>query len=41
MFMNTEFDTLENLNDFFPGRSLAHFNVYSPLLCALVLNPVA
>ena len=38
MFMNTEFDTLENLNSFFPGRSLAHFQVFSPLLSALILE---
>ena len=40
MFMNTEFDTLDNLNSFFPGRSLSHFEVYSPLLSSLILNPL-
>ncbi len=41
MFMNTEYDTLENLNSFFPGRSLAHFQVFSPLLGSLVMNPAS
>lgn len=40
MFMNTEYDTLENLTSFFPGRSKAHFDVYSPLLCSLIINPL-
>lgn len=37
MFMNTEFDTLEELNNNFPDRAEKHFNLYSPLLCALLL----
>ncbi|MBE6028333.1 MAG: M28 family peptidase [Clostridiales bacterium] len=37
MFMNTEFDTWENLNGIFPGRAEAHFRLYSPLLSALIL----
>lgn len=39
MFMNTEYDTLDNLNALFPGRAEAHFNIYSPLLSSLILNP--
>lgn len=39
MFMNTEFDTLENLNAHFPGRALNHFSVYAPLLCAILRAP--
>lgn len=37
MFMNTEHDTWENLNKYFPGRAEAHFRIYSPLLSALLL----
>ena len=40
MFMNTEYDTLENLTTLYPGRSLEHFQVYSPLLCQLIMAPV-
>lgn len=36
-FMNTEYDTLENLNRLFPGRAEQHFRMYSPLLSALLL----
>ena len=36
MFMNTEYDTLENLENYFPGRALQHFHVYSQLLSALL-----
>lgn len=39
MFMNTEYDTLDNLNSLFPGRAKEHFEVYSPLLSSLILNP--
>lgn len=38
MFMNTSYDTLKNLNKLFPGRALAHFHVFSPLLSSLLLN---
>ena len=38
MFMNTEYDTLENLEKFFPGRAEAHFHMYSPLLSSLLLS---
>ena len=38
MFMNTEYDTLDNLNTLFPGRAEAHFHMYSPLLSALLLS---
>ncbi len=41
MFMNTEYDTLENLTTLYPGRSLEHFEVFSTLLSALIMNPVA
>ncbi len=41
MFMNTEYDTLENLTTLYPGRSLEHFRVFSPLLCKLIMQPVA
>ena len=37
MFMNTEHDTWENLNKYFPGRAEEHFEIYSPLLSALLL----
>ena len=41
MFMNTEYDTLENLTTLYPGRSLEHFEVFSELLSALIMNPVS
>lgn len=37
MFMNTQYDTWENLNKFFPGRAEEHFEIFSPLLSALLL----
>ncbi|WP_350454095.1 M28 family metallopeptidase [Slackia heliotrinireducens] len=40
MIMNTEFDNLETMAKHFPGRSLEHFKLYSPLLAALLLDPV-
>ena len=40
MFMNTEYDTIENLESYFPGRALSHFKLYSPLLSSLILNPL-
>lgn len=40
MFMNTEYDTLENLNKYFPNRAKEHFEVYSPLLTSIVMNPL-
>lgn len=39
MFMNTEYDTLKNLNNYFPGRALEHFGVYAELLCAILRAP--
>ena len=36
-FMNTEYDTWENLNRYFPGRAEQHYRIYSPLLSALIL----
>ncbi|MBO4457403.1 MAG: M28 family peptidase [Butyrivibrio sp.] len=38
MFMNTEYDTLENLESIFPGRVEAHYHMYSPLLSSLLLS---
>lgn len=40
MFMNTEYDTLENLKTIFPGRAEEHFAIYAPLLEKLILNPM-
>ena len=37
MFMNTEYDTMDNLNVLFPGRDEEHFHMYSKLLTALIL----
>jgi len=37
MFMNTKYDTWENLNNFFPGRARKHFEIYSKLLSALLM----
>lgn len=39
MFMNTRFDTLENLLNYFPGRMEAHYETYGKLLSSLILNP--
>lgn len=39
MFMNTEYDTMENLELYFPGRVMEHYNIYSPLLSKLLLEP--
>ncbi len=36
-FMNTEYDTLENLRELFPGRAEQHYRLFSPLLSALLL----
>ena len=36
-FMNTDYDTLENLRALFPGRAEQHYRLYSPLLSALLL----
>lgn len=37
MFMNTEYDTLEQLQNNFPDRAEQHYRLYSPLLSALLL----
>lgn len=37
MFMNTKYDTWENLCRYFPGRAEAHYHIYSPLLAGLLL----
>ena len=39
MFMNTVYDTWENLIDMFPGRTLAHYRIYSPILNSLLIEP--
>lgn len=39
MFMNTEYDTIENLEKYFPGRAAEHFNIYSPILSSLLISP--
>lgn len=39
MFMNTKYDTIENLEKYFPGRMMDHFNIYSRILSALLINP--
>ena len=36
-FMNRDCDTIENLNELFPGRAEQHYRMYSPLLSALLL----
>ena len=36
MFMNTEYDTLENLETYFPGRARKHLSLFSRLLTALL-----
>ena len=36
MFMNTEYDTLENLETYFPGRARRHLSLFSRLLTALL-----
>ena len=36
-FMNTDYDTLEELNRYFPGRLEHHYRMYSPLLSSLLL----
>lgn len=40
MFMNTEFDSLVNLDLYFPGRALAHFNTFSNILINVLEKPV-
>ena len=37
--MNTKYDNLDYLNEHFPGRSLEHFRLYSPILSELILEP--
>lgn len=39
MFMNTSYDTIENLEKYFPGRAMQHFNLFSPILSYLILHP--
>lgn len=39
MFMNTPYDTWENLQSLFPGRLLAHYKIFSPLLTSLITAP--
>ena len=40
MFMNTKYDTFENLNTLYPGRIIEHFNIYSILLSSLIISPI-
>lgn len=40
MFMNTKYDTFENLETLYPGRIVEHFNIYSILLSSLITNPI-
>lgn len=40
MFMNTKYDTLENLKTIFPGRAEKHFEVFALLLEKLIMNPM-
>lgn len=40
MFMNTEFDTLENLNTFFPGRLEEHLRLFGTLLISIITDPL-
>ena len=40
MFMNTRYDTFENLDTLYPGRIVEHFNIYSTLLSSLIANPI-
>ena len=35
--MNTDYDTLEQLEQCFPGRAEQHYRMFSPLLSALLL----
>ena len=35
-FMNTEFDTMENMEKYFPGRAKEHLSLYSRLLTAFL-----
>ncbi len=37
MIMNTEYDTPETLQKYFPGRDEKHYRLYSPLLSSLLL----
>ena len=39
VIMNTKYDNLEYLNEHFPGRSLEHFKLYSPLMSKIILEP--
>lgn len=40
MFMNTQYDTLDILNECFPNRAIEHFKLYSPLLTSIILDPL-
>ena len=39
MFMNTKYDTLKNLEKYYPGRAEEHFRTYSRLLASLIMAP--
>lgn len=38
MFMNTKYDTLENLDQYFSGRAEKHFSIYAKLLTCMLLG---
>lgn len=38
VIMNTQYDTFEALNKYFPNRAENHFKTYSPLLSSLILH---
>lgn len=40
IIMNTKYDTLETMEEHYPGRSLEHFKLYSPILSRLILEPM-
>ncbi|MCR4601086.1 MAG: M28 family peptidase [Clostridia bacterium] len=40
MFMNTEYDTLENLITYFPGRLESHLRQFGTLLISLITEPL-
>lgn len=37
MIVNTQYDTWENLNRYFPGRAERHYRIYPALLSALIM----
>lgn len=37
--MSTDYDNMIYIEERFPGRVMAHFKLYSPLLSSLMLHP--